>query len=111
IGTCQDITKEVQMTEDLRLREESLATLNASLEEKNTELRRSNEELTSFNYVASHDLQEPLRKIKTFSDLLLNRERENLSAAGREWIDRISTSAARMQKLIGDLLSFSRTQI
>ena len=111
IGTCQDISREVHMTHELRRREENLARLNESLEQKNLELQRKNEELTSFNYVASHDLQEPLRKIKTFSDLVLTREKSRLSETGVGWLQRISAAAGRLQALIQDLLSFSRTQL
>jgi len=60
--------------------------------------------------VASHDLQEPLRKIQTFSNLILETEK-HLSVGGKECFDRIMLSAGRMQKLIEDLLSFSRTQV
>jgi signal transduction histidine kinase len=111
IGTCQDITREVLLTEELKQREEHLAQLNTSLEQKNVELQRKNEELTSFNYIASHDLQEPLRKIKTFCDLTLTREGPSLSDAGKQWLQRISAAAGRLQKLIQDLLAFSRTQL
>lgn len=109
-GTGQDITKEVLLHNEIKEREEKLAELNLSLEQKNVALERSNKELTSFSYVASHDLQEPLRKIKTFSNLILEKE-TNLSEEGKECFERIMTSAGRMQKLIEDLLSFSRTQV
>jgi signal transduction histidine kinase len=110
IGTTQDITRETELNDELKQREEHLDQLNRSLESKNKELKRSNEELSSFSYVASHDLQEPLRKIKTFSDLLLAKEKEGLSPESRALLDKISNSAIRMQTLIEDLLSFSRTQ-
>jgi PAS domain S-box-containing protein len=109
-GTGQDITKEVLLNNEIKEREEKLAELNLSLEQKNMALERSNKELTSFSYVASHDLQEPLRKIKTFINLILEKE-ANLSEEGKECFERIMTSAGRMQKLIEDLLSFSRTQV
>jgi PAS domain S-box-containing protein len=96
IGTGQDLTQEY--------------LLNQEITRKNKELERSNKELTSFSYVVSHDLQEPLRKIKTFSDLILEKDMKILSQEGREHFDRIMSSAGRMQKLIDDLLSFSRTQ-
>ncbi|HEY1040158.1 MAG TPA: ATP-binding protein, partial [Bacteroidia bacterium] len=109
-GTAQDITKEVLLNKEIKEREEKLEELNISLNQKNIALERSNKELTSFSYVASHDLQEPLRKIKTFSNLILEKE-QNMSSEGKEWFERIMVSAGRMQKLIEDLLSFSRTQI
>lgn len=109
-GTGQDITKEVLLLKELRERENQLAELNLSLEQKNIALERSNKELTSFSYVASHDLQEPLRKIKTFSNLILEKEK-NLSEEGKDCFGRIIISAGRMQTLIEDLLSFSRTQL
>ncbi len=67
-----------------------------------------NKELQDFAYVASHDLQEPLRKIQAFSDLLVQEESERLSDDGRHFLDRVSTSASRMSDLINDLLAYSR---
>src|SRR5690606_574466 len=55
-----------------------------------------------------HDLQEPLRKIQAFGDRLLNKEYENLSDQGKDYVDRMLNAASRMQNLINDLLSFSR---
>jgi PAS domain S-box-containing protein len=72
------------------------------------ELRRSNEELEKFAYVASHDLQEPLRKIQAFGDRLKIKCRDQLDEQGREYIDRMQSSATRMRRLIDDLLTFSR---
>lgn len=72
------------------------------------ELRRSNRELQDFAFVASHDLQEPLRKILAFGDRLSRKEREALSPAGADYLDRMLNAAERMQTLIHDLLAFSR---
>lgn len=72
------------------------------------ELERSNRELQDFAYVSSHDLQEPLRKIQAFGDRLLEKESANLSEPGQEYLTRMLNAAARMQRLINDLLSFSR---
>ncbi len=78
------------------------------LKEKNEELYRSNKELEDFAYIASHDLQEPLRKIQSFSDLLKDEESETLTESGKDYVDRMQKSAIRMSQLIEDLLSFSR---
>lgn len=72
------------------------------------ELERSNQELEQFAYVASHDLQEPLRKIRTFSDRLLLKQAEKLDDDGRECLERMQSAATRMQSLIDGLLSLSR---
>lgn len=72
------------------------------------ELSRSNHELEQFAYVASHDLQEPLRKIQAFGDRLKTRYGEQLEGQGHEYIERMQTSATRMRRLINDLLTFSR---
>lgn len=95
IGTTSDVTEEV------------LASL--SLEQQNTELEASNKELLAFNYVASHDLQEPLRKIQTFVSRLSEKEYDNLSDNGKEFMGRINNSVERMRILIDDLLQYSRT--
>ena len=75
------------------------------------ELARSNQELQDFAYVASHDLQEPLRKIQAFGDLLESELDENASEGGREYLDRMRSAASRMSTLIQDLLSFSRVSM
>ncbi len=72
------------------------------------ELKRSNQDLEQFAYVASHDLQEPLRKIRAFGDRLAARYEDKLDEVGAEYITRMQQASARMQKLIEDLLSFSR---
>ncbi|HZH74425.1 MAG TPA: ATP-binding protein [Archangium sp.] len=77
---------------------------------KRTQLRleQSNRELENFASVASHDLQEPLRKIQTFSARLKVLSGESLSAEGRDYLERMNNAATRMRKLIDDLLSYSR---
>ncbi|NME68323.1 PAS domain-containing sensor histidine kinase [Flammeovirga aprica] len=72
------------------------------------ELILKNRELEDFAYVSSHDLQEPLRKIRAFGDRLSKKEKENLSPKGQDYINRMLNSAERMQQLITDLLRFSR---
>lgn len=78
------------------------------LENYNRELERSNSELQEFAYVASHDLQEPLRKIQTFGSRLQTRYGAALDAAGQDYLERMIKAAARMQILITDLLAYSR---
>ena len=80
-----------------------------TLEERNRELEQSNKELASFNQIASHDLQEPLRKIQTFISIIWEKEMYGLSDLGKNYFERIQTSVTRMRKLIDDLLLFSRT--
>ena len=72
------------------------------------ELRRSNTELTQFLSVASHDLQEPLRKVQAFGDLLARKSRDSLTGDSLAHLERMQASAARMQNLIQDLQAFSR---
>ncbi len=78
------------------------------LELKIEELNRSTSELEQFAYVASHDLQEPLRKIRSFGDRLLHRQSDKLDEDGKLNVQRMFDAAVRMQKLIEDLLGFSR---
>jgi PAS domain S-box-containing protein len=74
----------------------------------NTELQRSNGELQQFATVASHDLQEPLRKIQAFGDRLRLRSADQLGDQGRDYLERMQNAAARMSTLINDLLAFAR---
>lgn len=83
--------------------------LNIELQERNKELEKSNKELASFNHVASHDLQEPLRKIQTFISRVSDADKEVMSESGKNYITKIESSAKRMRVLIDDLLLFSRT--
>ena len=100
IGTCQDITKEYHMNREL-------VALNDSLSQKNSELVSINKELESFNYIASHDLQEPLRKIRIYSGRLLE-QAEMLPQDSKSSLDKVISSASRMQRLISDLIEFSQ---
>jgi light-regulated signal transduction histidine kinase (bacteriophytochrome) len=89
-----------------------LALAQAQLLERETrqrlELARSNTELQEFAYVASHDLQEPLRKIQAFGDRLKVKYSEVLTEQGRDYLERMQNAAERMQALINDLLTLSR---
>ncbi len=78
------------------------------LKHQNEELAKMNSELKSFAYISSHDLQEPLRKIQTFAGRILEKEYENLSENGKEQFTRMHGAAKRMQRLITDLLDYSR---
>jgi signal transduction histidine kinase len=86
----------------------ALARNNTELERQARELARSNTELDQFAQVASHDLQEPLRKVRTFTERITETEAENLSERGTDYLRRANAAAERMQTLIEDLLRFSR---
>jgi PAS domain S-box-containing protein len=79
-----------------------------SLESKVEELNSSNQDLEQFAYVASHDLQEPLRKIRAFGERLQNKFTDNISPEGMDYVKRMQNASERMQTLIDDLLTFSR---
>ncbi len=93
-----------QAMEDLRQRAQAL-------ERSEEALRRSNKELEQFAYVASHDLQEPLRKILSFGERLKSHCDSVLDAAGRDSLERMQNAAGRMRHLIEDLLQYSRVTI
>lgn len=94
VFTFSDITKEKEV--ELQLRNYT------------QELMRSNEDLEQFAYVASHDLQEPLRKIRSFGDRLVTKYHDKLDDMGKDYIERMQVASGRMQNLIEDLLAFSR---
>jgi signal transduction histidine kinase len=86
----------------------ALELTNSELERRARELARSNAELDQFASIASHDLQEPLRKVRTFTERITKTEAENLSERGIDYLQRANASAERMQRLIEDLLRYSR---
>jgi signal transduction histidine kinase len=85
-----------------------LALSNEELERRARELARSNAELDQFASIASHDLQEPLRKVRTFTERVREIDADTLSDRGLDYLQRANASAERMQRLIEDLLVFSR---
>lgn len=95
IGTTRDIT--------------SLQEYKNNLEDKINELNRHNTELEGFTYIASHDLQEPLRKLTAFSERLQIKFKQQLGEEGQMYLDRILASTKNMRTLIDNLLEFSRT--
>jgi PAS domain S-box-containing protein len=106
------ITSAIRDISDRKAAEQQIHQLNANLEDRVLErteaLLRSNEELQQFAYVASHDLQEPLRNVSVFAQLLAKRYRGQLQGDADQFISFIVESASRMEKLISDLLDFSR---
>lgn len=118
-------TELYKKSRELQLKEEETASLNAEMAKANiqlakqyeamekyaAELKRKNAELDAFTHISSHDLQEPLRKIQTFSNIILAREYNNLSEEGRSRFDRILYATSRMRDLIHDLLTFSQTNV
>ncbi len=88
----------------------ALALSNLALKEKNISLENMNKELETFTFVSSHDLQEPLRKIKNFATILLDEEQKKLSDTGKDYLARMQETVKRMQQLIEDLLTYSRVK-
>ena len=111
-STIRDITERRKAEEARKRAEELIRELNAHLEERVLErtedLLRSNDELAQFAYVASHDLQEPLRTVSIYAQLLAKRYQGRLDGDADEFIGHITESASRMENLIRDLLDFSQ---
>ncbi len=107
VGTSTDIHDRKLFTDEL---EEKVSQRTRELNQLNEVLAKSNMELEQFAYVASHDLQEPLRKIQTFAARLMELESLNLSDTGKDYLRRMQSASARMKQLIVDLLTYSRTE-
>jgi PAS domain S-box-containing protein len=108
------VTSAIRDISERKRTEEQIRQLNMSLEERVLErteaLMRSNEELQQFAYIASHDLQEPLRTVSVYAQLLAARYKGQLQGDADQFISFIVESAERMQRLIHDLLDFSRVE-
>ncbi len=111
-GTNTDVTDRLEMEARLLDNEATLLELNETLEQRvaarTAEVEARNNELQQFAYVASHDFQEPLRKIQTFGSLLLMEAGDQLGEEPRGYIERMQSAAARMSALLQDMLAFSR---
>ena len=94
---------------ELVIANQELEFQNKEKEKRANELLIANKEIESFTYISSHDLQEPLRKIQSFSGRIFVEEYDNLSAMGKYYVERTKLSALHMQTLINDLLAYSRT--
>lgn len=112
VGVSFDISDRKQLENELRESSEQLRQWAADLEERvdarTSELERSNRELQEFAYVASHDLQEPLRKIIAFADRLRSRFGASMEPDALDYMERMQNAAERMKELINDLLTLSR---
>lgn len=106
VGTATDIQDQKDFQRTL---EKVVEERTHELKRANMELESMNKELSSFAYISSHDLQEPLRKIQTFVSIIMNSDYENLSESGRKNFERMQLAANRMKTLINDLLTYSRT--
>jgi signal transduction histidine kinase len=95
---------------ELIIANKELLYQNKEKEKRAAELLIAHKELQSFTFISSHDLQEPLRKIQTFTGRIL-KEESNLSAKGKHHVERTQISALHMQNLINDLLAYSRTSV
>lgn len=105
IGSYYRITQDLKRSKIYLVQTKKL---NAELIEKNRQLQISNEELDSFNYISSHDLQEPVRKIRTFISMIETTDYDKLSEKNRYNFQRLQNSAIRIQDLLRDLLHYSQ---
>jgi len=112
-GLIWDITDRKQMEDELRRSRTELESRvrerTAELSTSVTRLEQLNEELQEFAFIASHDLQEPLRKIQIFGDMLVKKHQDSLSSEGKDYMGRVTKSANRMSELLRALLNYSRT--
>jgi PAS domain S-box-containing protein len=106
IGSCIDIEDKKLIAEAL---EKEVERKTKDLKLANSELERSNKELEQFAYAASHDMQEPLRKIQTFIGFLMENQEQDLSTTNKVYLSKIQNSAKRMSEIINGLLHYSQS--
>jgi PAS domain S-box-containing protein len=104
VGVVQEITEQKEFAETLRKKVEERTM---ELQQLNNDLANINKELEQFTYAASHDMQEPLRKVQTFSSILAKHSAAQLDDKGKDYLGKIGTSVARMKRIIDDLLNYS----
>ncbi|MEX2316479.1 MAG: PAS domain S-box protein [Pirellulales bacterium] len=109
-GVVRDISARKRSESDLVQANHELARRAAAIERFNKQLSRSNDELKQFAYVASHDLQEPLRKVTSFCEMLRDEYGDKLDAEAQTYIDYAVGGALRMKALVSDLLDYSRVE-
>ncbi|MCZ6535446.1 MAG: GAF domain-containing protein, partial [Chloroflexi bacterium] len=102
------LLENARLQEEAYLHAEELKRANEALDSRAQDLARSNADLEQFAYVASHDLQEPLRMISSYSGLLSQRYKDKLDTDAADFLGYITDGASRMQRLIQDLLAYSR---
>lgn len=105
IAVANEVTNQVLAQQKI---EDVVLARTQELADTNKELHRSNAELAQFAYIASHDLQEPLRKVSTFTQMLEQSLGEDISQQSKNYIDKIRVSSARMTDLIRDVLAYSQ---
>lgn len=106
VGTSTDIHDQKMFSQEMEM---LVHNRTKELKQANLDLENMNQELSSFAYISSHDLQEPLRKIQTFISRIKEMDAQNFSEKTSVYLDRVQNSASKMQTLINDLITYSRT--
>ncbi|MGQ7944279.1 ATP-binding protein [Flavobacterium sp. WC2509] len=112
---AEELIEKENLLQKLKIQTQALLIANQELEFQNAEkekraiqLINANKELLAFNFISSHDLQEPLRKIQIFISIMMEKEMKNMTEDGKNYLERINVAATRMRQLIEDLMDFSR---